>query len=72
MLIELPPHIEQLVISQAKSEQLSVAQLIEKWASESQTTKPTQLGDRLHQLFAKADFPNLDIQRTDMPREMIL
>lgn len=32
MLIELPPHIEQMVIAQAQSEQLSVAQLIEKWA----------------------------------------
>lgn len=71
MLIELPPHIEQLVIAKAQSEQLSVAQLIEKWASENQTKQP-QLGDRLHQIFAQADFPSLDIQRTDMPREMVL
>ncbi|MDO4450655.1 MAG: hypothetical protein Q4B79_06845 [Moraxella sp.] len=38
MLIELPPHIEQLVIAQAQSEQLSVVELIEKWASENQKT----------------------------------
>ncbi|WP_066801794.1 hypothetical protein [Moraxella oblonga] len=35
MLIELPPHIEQLVIAKAQSEQLSVIELIEKWASEN-------------------------------------
>lgn len=34
MLIELPPHIERMVIAKAKSEQLSVAELIEKWVSQ--------------------------------------
>lgn len=71
MLIELPPHIEQMVIAKAKSEQLSVAELIEKWVSDNQA-KETQLGDHLHQLFAKADFPDLDIQRIDLPRQMNL
>lgn len=35
MLIELPPHIEELIIAQAKSEQLSVVELIGKWASQN-------------------------------------
>ncbi|WP_158080711.1 hypothetical protein [Moraxella equi] len=45
--------------------------MIEKWASENQA-KQTQLGNRLHEIFAQADFPSLDIQRTDMPREKVL
>lgn len=35
MLIELPPHIEELIITQAKTEQLSVVELIGKWANQN-------------------------------------
>lgn len=40
MIIDLPPHIEQVIIAKAQAEHISVADLITKWAKQETDVNP--------------------------------
>ncbi|WLF84014.1 hypothetical protein [Moraxella sp. ZY210820] len=40
MIIDLPPHIEQVIIAKAQAEQISVEDLITKWAKQETEVNP--------------------------------
>ncbi|WP_066802561.1 type II toxin -antitoxin system TacA 1-like antitoxin [Moraxella oblonga] len=74
MFIDLPPQTEQIIAQVAKQNGQSLQDFIvisayEK-ALQSMANPPTQgLGDRLHQIFAQAQFPELNIlERQEYPR----
>ncbi|OPH35369.1 Uncharacterised protein [Moraxella lacunata] len=77
MIIELPPQTEQIIAQVAKEKGQSVHDFIVMSAYEkavqAMTDKPQAqgLGERIHLIFAKADFPELSLpQRTDHPRHI--
>lgn len=40
MIIDLPPYIEQVIIAKAQAEQMSVEELITKWAKQETEVNP--------------------------------
>ena len=84
MIIDLPLHVEQMIVHEAQKQGVSVAELItQKFKSDDKKTLTLNggvvqtsaigLGDRIHHIFAQADYLDLEIpERTGYPREIEL
>lgn len=76
MFIDLPPQTEQIIAQVAKQNGQSLHDFIvisayEKALQNMANPSSQGLGDRLHQIFAQAEFPELNIlERQEYPREI--